>query len=443
MIDRTNYRRTCENLLKNLISNEDKYQFGNTKIFFRAGQVAYLEKLRSEKLRACIIKIQTTYRAYYARKRYLKIRRTTLALQALARRYLAKKHAQQIRQTRAVTLYQSLWRMQMASRRFQKLRLILIDIQSHCRGYLVRQNLQQRIMERSVLVLQSSIRMWVARRRFLGFQHAIILLQSHQRRREACLEVKQLRVEQRSIEHQRQLNKGLENKIISLQHKIDEQKKDNERLTNKEQEFENIKKDFEQLKINNKELKQQLKKQNNLEEELQQLRTENERLKTENVTIRTDLTQTKQLKDEIIQKNTQLIAQLQEQIEKKTKDILKLEEQSRGDLSTQDLSLTRVKQLEEELNTERQQRQRLVIEMHRLEQKCENLQSELQNGNGIKSKVPPSDSNMTWDSKFMDTLDLYDLPVNIDSFCFSLRILRVFDIIKGKRFYFRKIITKF
>jgi hypothetical protein len=49
--------------------------------------------------------------------------------------------------------------------------------------------------------------------------------------------------------------------------------------------------------------------------------------------------------------------------------------------------------------------------MHRLEQKCENLQSELQNGNGIQSKQAPSDSNITWDSKFMDTLDLDDLTV--------------------------------
>ena len=64
LIDRTNSRRTCENILKHLISDPDKYQFGNTKIFFRAGQVAYLEKLRSEKLRYCIVKIQTTYRGY-------------------------------------------------------------------------------------------------------------------------------------------------------------------------------------------------------------------------------------------------------------------------------------------------------------------------------------------------------------------------------------------
>ena len=49
--------------------------------------------------------------------------------------------------------------------------------------------------------------------------------------------------------------------------------------------------------------------------------------------------------------------------------------------------------------------------MHRLEQKCDNLQSELQNGNVNKVKSIPSDSNMTYDSKFMDTLDLDDLLV--------------------------------
>ena len=303
----------------------------------------------------------------------------------------------------------------MATRRFELLRSMIVHIQSFGRGYLVRQNLEKRMLERSVLALQSSIRMWIARKRFLIFQHAIILLQSHQRRREACLEVKQLRVEQRSIEHQRQLNKGLENKIISLQHKIDEQKKDNERLINKEQELDNLRKEFEQMKNSNKDFKQQLKKQNQLEDELQQVRQENERLKAENSTIRSDLIHTKQSKEELIQHNQQIIQQLQNELEHKSKDIHKLEEQLRGDLSTQDLSSTRMKQLEEELNNERQQRQRLVIEMHRLEQKCENLQSELQNGDGLPSKGAPSDSNITWDSKFMDTLDLDDLPVSMIS----------------------------
>lgn len=143
------------------------------------------------------------------------------------------------------------------------------------------------------------------------------------------------------------------------------------------------------------------------------LRSENERLKADNVVVRSDLVQTKQVKDEIISKNNELITQLQNEVDNKTKDIAKLERQVVGDLSSQGLSLTRVKQLEEELNNERQQRQRLVIEMHRLEQKCENLQSELQNGNMNTTKPASSDSNMTWDSKLMDALDLYDIPVSI------------------------------
>ena len=140
------------------------------------------------------------------------------------------------------------------------------------------------------------------------------------------------------------------------------------------------------------------------------LRSENQHLKSDNASIRSDLLQTKQFKDEIILKNNELIAQLQEEIQCKTNEINKFEEQLHGNSSTQDLSSVRIKQLEEDLNNERQQRQRLVIEMHRLEQKCENLQSELQNGD---IKTIPSDSNITCDSKFIDALDLSDLPVNI------------------------------
>ena len=57
-IKRSDFRTTCENIIIKLISDEDKYQFGKTKLFFRAGQVAYMEKLRSEKLRDCVIVIQ-------------------------------------------------------------------------------------------------------------------------------------------------------------------------------------------------------------------------------------------------------------------------------------------------------------------------------------------------------------------------------------------------
>lgn len=38
---------TCKIILEKCIKDPDKYQYGNTMIFFRAGQVAYLEKLRA------------------------------------------------------------------------------------------------------------------------------------------------------------------------------------------------------------------------------------------------------------------------------------------------------------------------------------------------------------------------------------------------------------
>jgi len=47
---------------------------------------------------------------------------------------------------------------------------------------------------------------------------------------------KKLKIEARSIEHVKSLNKGLENKIISLQQKIDDLNKQNTELKKRESE---------------------------------------------------------------------------------------------------------------------------------------------------------------------------------------------------------------
>lgn len=70
--------------------DQDKYQFGKTKIFFRAGQVAYLEKLRADKLRAACIRIQKTIRCWLARKKYLRMRDAAITIQRFTRGYQAR-----------------------------------------------------------------------------------------------------------------------------------------------------------------------------------------------------------------------------------------------------------------------------------------------------------------------------------------------------------------
>lgn len=74
-----------------LLQDPDKFQFGKTKIFFRAGQVAYLEKLRADKFRYACIKIQKTVRGWLQRIRYRKIRKTAITLQRYGRGYMARR----------------------------------------------------------------------------------------------------------------------------------------------------------------------------------------------------------------------------------------------------------------------------------------------------------------------------------------------------------------
>ena len=72
------------------------------------------------------------------------------------------------------------------------------------------------------MVLQRHARGLLCRRRYARAQRQIVLLQCYVRRLIARRRLKALKIEARSIDHQKKLNKGLENKIISLQQRITE-----------------------------------------------------------------------------------------------------------------------------------------------------------------------------------------------------------------------------
>lgn len=120
----------CNHILGETIKEEDKYQQGLTKIFFRAGMLALLESKRSSRLdelttliqknvkrrlavrkyqamRSAAIKIQTWWRGIMARQFVLGVRKETMALriQRAARGYVQRSHFRTIRQS--VVLFQS------------------------------------------------------------------------------------------------------------------------------------------------------------------------------------------------------------------------------------------------------------------------------------------------------------------------------------------------
>lgn len=86
---------------------------------------------------------------------------------------------------------------------------------------MARQNRKRVIQDINATKIQAYVRGWLARKRYKKVIHGITLLQAHFRRRKARRIFKTLKIEARSVEHQRQLNKGLENKIISLQQQIE------------------------------------------------------------------------------------------------------------------------------------------------------------------------------------------------------------------------------
>jgi myosin V len=221
LINRKQLRETCEKILITLIKDQTKYQFGKTKIFFQAGQVAYLEKLRSEKLKISGITIQKHIRGWLARSKYLKIKKSILLMQKFSKGVLARRLLKYKRETRAAILIQSQWRSYKCRLNYKKTILKLIKIQAYCRGFIARKNRDMITNNIKATKIQSCVRGWLQRIRYRKILRGIVLVQSHYRRRKARKLFKIMKIEMKSVEHQRQLNKGLENKIISLQQNIE------------------------------------------------------------------------------------------------------------------------------------------------------------------------------------------------------------------------------
>jgi len=235
----------CKVLLNNIITEEDKFKFGSTKIFFRAGQVAYLEKRRSDRLLACGILLQRMIRGWFYRKRYIKLRCSAIAGQCIARGFLARRKAHRMRQNRAAIIIQKIYRCYAQRQRYLQLQHTARQLQRFARGAMARKRYLQLVCNAKAVIIQKMVRGWLERRRYQRDLERILLLQSCWRRWLAKQQFKKLRVEARSIEHVKNLNKGLENKIISMQQRIVEMNKELVPLRSVRDELNNLKGQFE------------------------------------------------------------------------------------------------------------------------------------------------------------------------------------------------------
>lgn len=79
------------------------------------------------------------------------------------------------------------------------------------------------VLEQKAVTIQRWVRGWLERRRYRRAVNAAVVLQCRVRCWRAKKELRSLKTEARSVEHLQKLNVGMENKIIQLQLKINEQ----------------------------------------------------------------------------------------------------------------------------------------------------------------------------------------------------------------------------
>uniref|UniRef100_A0A7N8WMG3 Unconventional myosin-Va n=1 Tax=Mastacembelus armatus TaxID=205130 RepID=A0A7N8WMG3_9TELE len=407
---------TCRNVLEKLVQDQDKYQFGKTKIFFRAGQVAYLEKLRADKLRAACIRIQKTIRCWLARKKYLRQRSAAITIQRFTRGYQARCLAKFLRRTQAATIIQKYQRMYVARKRYRQKQAAALAMQTILRAYMARQQYQALLREHKAVIIQKHIRGWLARCWYKRCLQAIVYLQCCIRRMRAKRELKKLKIEARSVEHFKKLNKGMENKIMQLQRKVDEQNKENrsvsERLVTLESSYaaesERMRGELGRLRGFEEEAKNKTNQVSSLLEELERLRKELSATQQEKKTIE-DWAQT--YRDEM----EKMVSELKDQngLLKKEKDDLNRLIQEQSQQMTEKMAraiVEETQQLETDLNEERSRYQNLLTEHLRLEEKYDDLKEDIARSSIVSkpghrrtdSTHSSNESEYTYNSEFTE-----------------------------------------
>lgn len=213
----------------------DKYQLGLTKIFFRAGMLAFLENLRTSRLDECAILIQKNLKARYYRRQYLDARESIIQSQALVRGFMARRRAQELRTIRAATSIQRVWRGQKQRKAFLKIRQDMITFESIAKGYLRRKHIMETRVGNAALIIQRSWRSRQQLKSWRQYRRKVVLIQSLWRGKRARRGYKKVREEARDL---KQISYKLENKVVELTQSLGSMKEKNRNLASQVENYE-------------------------------------------------------------------------------------------------------------------------------------------------------------------------------------------------------------
>ncbi|OCL03844.1 hypothetical protein AOQ84DRAFT_391948 [Glonium stellatum] len=213
----------------------DRYQLGLTKIFFRAGMLAFLENLRTARLNGAAIMIQKNLRCKYYRRKYLEARASIVSFQSLVRGYMAREYAAEARKVKAATTIQRVWRGQKERNVYHLVRNSTVLFQATAKGYLCRKLILDTRLGNAARMIQRNWRSQRQLRSWRQYRRKIIILQSLWRGKSARREYKSLREEARDL---KQISYKLENKVVELTQSLGTIKRENKALQGQVENYE-------------------------------------------------------------------------------------------------------------------------------------------------------------------------------------------------------------
>lgn len=172
----------CQSILDTSIDDAAKYQIGNTKIFFKAGMLAFLEKLRTNIMTKICIIIQKKMRARYYRKQYLQTMESIRRCQNQIRSQLVRARVEHELKTRAATLIQSNIRGQWKRQYFKDAVDQVIKLQSTCKRKLILEYVDEQFTRMATIIIQGHIRSYGHKRYYRSLKKSSVLMQSVIRR---------------------------------------------------------------------------------------------------------------------------------------------------------------------------------------------------------------------------------------------------------------------
>ncbi|CCF57760.1 hypothetical protein KAFR_0D01140 [Kazachstania africana CBS 2517] len=337
----------CKKILDTTVKDTAKYQIGNTKIFFKAGMLAYLEKLRSDKMNYSIVLIQKNIRAKYYKRQYTEIKKAISLCQSVSRGIVTRGRVEFKLKTQSATMIQTLYRAVQKRSEVNNIISGIVAIQIKIKNELHQRAMLAQHELDAALSIQNKIRSFKPRRSFLVERKSTIVIQSLIRRRNAEKVLRKLKAEAKSVTHLKEVSYKLENKVIELTENLAMKVKENKEMGRRLEELQQTLNDTVSLKAE-LELQQQehndaiqrqkleyaaaheavelklMQANKSIEEtklELKQLVEQHEQLREESNRQLTELDSSKKLLAEYESKN----ADLQNEVESLKREIVNLQ----------------------------------------------------------------------------------------------------------------------